>query len=143
MIMNYRLLQTTITALAIFFSLQLSAQPAAIVGKKIVGTWRSEEKGLLTYIFSVKGDCTVYMGEGSPLKYKYQITNDPKDCNPDISKDTGDTTAYIILKNVKEGDTDCLVIEGISHNQLSLRGFGMSGTYLYLKEQKKTAKSKF
>lgn len=143
MIMNYRLLQSTIIASTIFFSLQLSAQPAAIVGKKIVGTWSSEKKGLLTYIFSAKDDCTVYMGEGSPLKYKYQITNDPKDCNPDISKETGDTTAYLVLKSVKEGYTDCLVIEGISHRQLSLRGFGRSGTFLYLKEQKKSAKSKF
>lgn len=126
-----------IILMVVFFNCTSSAAQDAIMLKHLViGTWTNEVHSSDKYIFSSNGDCVHYFG--SPFKYKYSITKDPKDCDPDKNRRRGDTTVYIRLYDTEEKSVECFVINGLSRKYLSIRRFGDGGTRLYLRQERKS-----
>ena len=112
-----------------------SGQSANVLMKRIIGTWVLENKND-KFVFKSNGDCFEYFVSATPVKYKYRISNDPAMCDPEKKKSVGDTTAYLILRDIKEKSEDCFIINQISNKQLSISPWGGSGGLLYFKDQK-------
>jgi hypothetical protein len=118
----------------IFFSILITLSvlfPTVILAqanekKLIIGTWTAEN---VKYVFNSDMKSYLYHKGKVISSYKYRISNTSPQCGEKVTVDS--TTSFLELTNLKNGEKECYIINGVDKTTLSLTGVGYADPSVY------------